>query len=61
MLEGSGMPVSLENLKKAIKIGVNECQKIIISIKNLAMQVQKEKKEYIPPPQPPETIVAAVK
>lgn len=61
MLEGGGSSVLQQDLMKAIKQGVKECQHVIKAIQQLAKQAGKPKRTFTISPHVPEEILQAAR
>ena len=61
MLEGSADDILEQDLKKALKVGVKECQGIIQAIQNLQKQYGKTKRTIEAPPELPQEVIESVK
>ncbi|KAJ8674271.1 hypothetical protein QAD02_005533 [Eretmocerus hayati] len=61
MLEGSADNILEQDLRKAVKVGVKECQSIIQGIQNLQNSVGKQKRTLDPPTELPQDVVESIK
>lgn len=61
MLEGSAENILEPDLKKALKIGVRECQNVVKAIQNLQKSIGKPKRTIAPSPEVSQEIVESLK
>ncbi|XP_068243072.1 polyribonucleotide nucleotidyltransferase 1, mitochondrial [Palaemon carinicauda] len=61
MLEGNAENILLQDLMKAIKLGVKECQHIIRAIHQLSKEAGKEKRSFTIPDELPEEIMISAR
>lgn len=61
MLEGSGNTVLQQDLMKAIKTGVKECQQVVRAITQLAKTSGRTKREFTNTSTVPDNVLLAVK